>query len=168
MSYAFYVVVYGFFGYLLERFINLIAYGHLYDNSLLITPVQPMYGLGVVGALAGFNLLRKAKIHGKRLYVATLVIAYIATALSEYASGTLYEHFYGVRLWDYRMTFPFCAGPYTCFVPTAMFALLAFLTVCFVHPYLDLFLRLIPKSVRIGAVLIVLVDMFFTYSEVFL
>ncbi len=168
MAYAFYIVVYGFFGYLLERFINLIAYGHFYDNSLLISPVQPMYGIGVALTLLGFDLLKRVGIRGKPLYLATLLIAYLATAGSEFVSGTLYEHFYGVVLWDYRSTFPFCLTPYTCFVPTSMFALLAFATVCWIHPYLDLFLRLIPKPVKIALILIVVVDTLYTYKGVFM
>ncbi len=164
----FYVVLYGFLGYVLERVINLVFLGMWLDNSVLFLPVQPMYGLGVVGALLTHAWLKKLGLN-KTIEITLLMIASIfATALSEAVSGELYEMLYGTRLWDYGDTFSMCAYPYVCALPTGLFGVLSGLAVLFVHPYIKAHTKALPRVFIMVIIGLVLIDFIFTYSADFI
>ncbi len=168
MKILFYLIVYSVLGFVLERIINLVAWGIWYDNSVLIGPYQPMYGLGIVFTLQVWLFLKRFKVSLALKYSLLIVSAIMITSVTEYVSGSLYEYFYNDVLWDYRLTFTFCQGPYTCWFPTMLFGFLATFTVLYVHPMLDSFMLVIPKWVKYIIVLVFLLDVIYTYYEVFL
>ncbi len=168
MKTMFYLVVYGFLGYLLERIINLAVLGIWYDNRVLFGPVQPMYGLGVVMTIGLWSWLKKRPWPPSVNVVFLCLGAIVATMIVEHVSGTLHEHFYHHVLWDYRHTFPACRQPYTCWVPSGMFGLLAAFTAVAVHPHIVTFSRLIPRPIRHGVVVLFAIDFMVTYHEVLL
>jgi uncharacterized membrane protein len=164
-----YLIIYSFFGFLLERIINILFLGGFYDNSVLYGPYQPMYGLGVVLTLYAYLMIKKIPI--KWPFVEFLLIwllAILFTGFSEYISGTLYEYFTGIVLWDYSLTFTWCTNPYSCFLPTSIFALLAVFTVIYIHPFISMFLKFIPRIIKWLVILAFLIDVILTYKEVLL
>ena len=137
MRTVFYVVVYGFLGFTLERVINLVAYGEWYDNRVLTFPVQPMYGLGVVLALVIFRFMKRFPLNSVLRVALLFPIAILTTAFSEWLSGEGYELLGGGTLWDYGQTFSFCTYPYVCLLPTTLFGILSALAILFVHPAIE-------------------------------
>ncbi|MFW6298571.1 MAG: putative ABC transporter permease [Bacillota bacterium] len=165
MRTLFYVVVYGFFGYILERLINLVAYGHWYDNRVLTLPLQPMYGIGVVIAIIFFGQIKRFPINYHVQVGLLFPVAILSTALSEWVSGEGYLWLHGSRLWDYGHTFPMCDYPFVCWLPTTLFGLLSALTVLYVHPSLERFFSKWPKWVLYGVPSIVILDAIITYTS---
>ena len=164
----FYIIVYGFLGYVLERIVNLVFLGFWLDNSVLFMPVQPMYGLGVVGTVLISRKIRTYSLR-KPLEITLLMIAAIlATAASEAVSGELYEWLYDRRLWDYGDTFSFCTYPYVCIIPTGLFGILSGLSVLWVHPFIKSLAKAFPRKLILGAILIFVLDFIHTYSADFL
>ncbi len=168
MGWLFYVVVYGFLGYLLERFIDLVYYGHLFDGTVLTLPVQPMYGIGTTLCIF-FHLCYKKSTLPKGLSIALLfVAAYAAVAFSEISAHTLHRFLTGENLWDYRRVFPYCSSAATCIVPTGAFALLALLAVRFIHPHVHFLSGFVAGWLKLLLIILVFMDIFFTYSGVVL
>jgi len=167
MKSLYYIVVYGFFGYVLERLINLIVFGYWLDNRVLHLPVQPMYGLGVVLTLLLYKKIRYEPINPYLKWSFLVIIAVLSTALSELMSGLLFEALYGRLLWNYQITFPSCYLPYACIIPTTFFGLLALFSVVYVHPYVEAFAFKLPRAVINGIVGLVFIDFILTYYEVF-
>ncbi|MGM0436485.1 MAG: putative ABC transporter permease [Bacillota bacterium] len=160
----FYIIVYGFLGYVLERIINLVFLGVWLDNSVLIMPVQPMYGLGVVGAILIYSQIRKLKLNKVPEITLLMIAAIFTTALSEALSGELYELLYDKSLWDYGNTFSLCTYPYVCVIPTGLFGILSGLSVLLVHPYIKAHTKAFPRIFIIVAIVLVAMDFVYTYS----
>ncbi len=165
---GFYLVLYGFFGWGLERVINLMYFGYWYENRVLYSFVQPMYGLGVVLTLIGYEVLRKKVKHSGILIGLTVLIGVGATMVSEWISGVGYEALFGVLLWDYRLAFSLCTSPYVCIVPSTLFGVLAAFTVVYLHPHIEVWVRWIPQSLKAAIIFLVALDMMITYLGVFL
>ena len=168
MLMLFYIIVYGFFGYVLERVINLVFLGVWLDNSVLVMPIQPMYGLGVVGAILIYSQIRKLKLSKVSEITLRMIAAVFTTALSETLSGELYEWLYDKSLWDYGNTFSMCTYPYVCVLPTGLFGILSGLTVLFVHPYIKAYTKAFPRFLIIGVIGLVAIDFIYTYSTDFI
>ncbi len=168
MSKMFYVVLYGFLGWILERIINLTFMGEWYDNRVLFTFVQPMYGVGVVLTLIGYEIIKERIDKTFFIVLLTIVFGVLFTGLSEWISGIGYEYLYNDILWDYGMTFPSCTYPYVCFIPTTIFGIISAFTVLYIHPHIDAFARMIPKWFKIAIVVIVGIDFLWTYLSVIL
>ena len=66
-KYFIYLLVYSFGGYVLERIINLIAFGKWVENRVLIGPYQPLYGAGIVLAILVYDLLIVKYISNKNI-----------------------------------------------------------------------------------------------------
>lgn len=132
-KYFIFFMIYSFLGFLLERVINVIFLGFYFDNSVLVGPYQPLYGLGIILAVIIFDkyLIR---INQRLLrYSSLIIVAIITTGFSEFIHGEAYEFLTGLNLWDYNMTFS-CSYPYVCALPTSLFGILSGLTVLLIHP----------------------------------
>ncbi|MEC9484894.1 MAG: putative ABC transporter permease [Candidatus Izemoplasma sp.] len=161
-QYLYYLIVYSILGFLLERIINFIAYGFPYDNSVMIGPWQPLYGLGIVLAIIIYHVIIKKVIptHFLRLTL-LLVIAIMTTALSEAVTGYGYEALTNLTLWNYNAFFT-CQSPYVCFVPTSLFGLGSFLTILFIHPYISMSYKVVPKRFIYLITILFLSDFMYT------
>ena len=160
----FYLIVYGFLGFVIERIINVVVLGYYYDNSVLYLPIQPMYGVGVVLTLYAYKKLKTMSLGHMGLFVIMIVIAILSTMLSEHVSGTLYYQLYGRHLWDYRHTFETCSRPYTCIIPSSLFGILSLLTVVYIHPLIAYYLDRTPRVIVGSVIGVVAIDYVLTYG----
>ncbi|MFW5838388.1 MAG: putative ABC transporter permease [Bacillota bacterium] len=169
MKLLFYLIVYSFLGFVLERIINIVYFGTWIDNSVLYGPYQPMYGLGVILTLIFYQVVIKRMPTGFFLKTISIVIAAIIfTGVSEYTSGTLYEMAYDKQLWDYQASFSLCNQPYVCIIPTGLFGILSALTVVYIHPIISMISRAIPTFIKYAIIGIFLLDIIVTYYGVML
>lgn len=160
--YLTYLFFYSVGGFILERIINLIFLGYWWDNSVLIGPYQPLYGNGVVLTILFFEFVWP-KIKGQVWFRhgILIIVAILATALSEATTGVFYESITGIKLWDYNQTFT-CSYPYVCVLPTSLFGVLSYAVVYWVHPYLKPFLDKVPNWFFFTILAIVTVDILYT------
>jgi uncharacterized membrane protein len=160
--YLTYLFVYSVGGFVLERIINLIFLGYWHDNSVLIGPYQPLYGNGVVLTILFFEF-GWPKIKGQTWlrHGIFILIAILATALSEATTGIFYEAITGITLWDYNQTFT-CSYPYVCVLPTSLFGVLSYAVVYWLHPYLKRLLDNVPNWLFYPVLAIVTIDVIYT------
>ena len=143
-KYFVYFMIYSFLGFVLERIINIIFLGYYYDNSVLVGPYQPLYGLGILLAIIFYDLYLKDMQRKLPKYLSLIIIAIITTGLSEFLHGEGYELFKGTQLCDYRQTF-ICTYPYVCVLPTSLFGVLSALAIILFHPLIDKLVSNMPK-----------------------
>jgi uncharacterized membrane protein len=137
-------MIYSFLGFILERIINVIFLGYYYDNSVLVGPYQPLYGIGIILAIIIYDLFLD-KINPKFLrYVLLFLVAIITTGFSELINGEGYEFFTNSNLWDYGDTFT-CNYEYVCLLPTSMFGVLSGLAILLIHPFIKLIVSNAPR-----------------------
>ena len=166
-KYFLYLMFYSIAGFFLERIINLIAFGGWVDNSVLIGPYQPLYGVGILLAIIIYDLFLKRFENKFVMYGLLLIVSIITTGMSEAIMGYGYEFLYGIGLWDYGATFT-CKLDYVCVLPTSMFGFFSFLVIVFVHPFVRGFLNKIPKLFKRWlfriTLLIFIVDIVITFT----
>ncbi len=160
---SFRFLLYGVLGFLLERGINLVAYGLWFDNSVLFGPVQPMYAVGMMGAVWASEHIKTGRFRVVRMFL----VAYAFTASSEWLSGMGYRYLTGRNLWDYRSTFALCQGPYTCWLPTSIFAGLALSFAFFMAPRLARLEKRVPLVLKTLFVVLFIIDIFVTYGGLY-
>lgn len=174
-KYFMYLLIYSVGGFILERIINFFAfYDRIaqfdsvidyiihHDNSVLYGPYQPLYGLGVVLAVLIWEkfLINDTNIIRKNILL--VIVAIVATGLSEAFHGYGYEFLTGVTLWDYRDFFP-CSIPYVCIYPTTMFGIASFFVIKFIHPFVKRMVSILPKIAINIIFLIFTLDIIITY-----
>ena len=143
-KYFIYLMIYSFLGFILERIINVIFLGYYYDNSVLIGPYQPLYGVGILMAIIIYDLFLKRVDTKLVMYGLLLIVSIITTGLSEFITGEGYELITNTQLWDYNQTFN-CEYPYVCIFPTSLFGFFSFLVIVFIHPFVKLVIKNTPR-----------------------
>ena len=162
-KYFIYLIVYSVGGFILERIINLIAYGSWYDNSVLIGPYQPLYGSGVVMAIIIYDFIISKKIDNNIIRSLVLLFtAILTTALSEAITGLGYEFLYGIVLWNYGEFFS-CSFPYVCYIPTTLFGIGSYLAIVFLHPKIKKYTNLVPDYLAFIVLIIFSLDVIITF-----
>ena len=163
-KYFIYLLIYSFGGYILERIINLIAFGHWVENRVLIGPYQPLYGAGILLAIIVYDFVLKKYINNKKIRVLSLLVtAIITTGISEAVAGFGYEYLYDTSLWDYNLFFT-CNLKYVCIIPTSLFGILSFFAIILLHPSIKSLQLMVPKY--IGHILFILfvIDIIVTFT----
>lgn len=162
-KYFLYLLIYSIGGYILERIINLIAYGHWVENRVLIGFYQPLYGAGILMAILLYDFVLEKYI-GNKLYrmFALLITTIITTGISEAVVGFGYDYLYGVSLWDYNLYFS-CNLKYVCLIPTTLFGILSFTAIILVHPYIKTIEKMVPKTVATILFVIFIIDIIVTF-----
>ncbi len=162
-KYFIYLIIYSIGGFLLERIINLIAYGRWYDNSILIGPYQPLYGSGIVMAIIVYDFYINKKIKNINIKnILLIIVAILATGLSEAVTGYGFEYLYGVVLWNYGEFLP-CQLYYVCYIPTTLFGIGSYLVIKFIHPNIVKYVKLIPNYLYYLLITIFGLDIIITF-----
>jgi uncharacterized membrane protein len=163
-KYFIYLLVYSFGGYVLERIINLIAFGHWVENRVLIGPYQPLYGVGILLAIMMYDFVLKKYISNKKMRVLSLLVtAIITTGISEAVVGFGYEFLYDTSLWDYNLFFT-CNLKYVCVIPTSLFGILSFFAIILLHPYIKLLELMVPKNIAKILFILFAIDIIVTFT----
>ncbi|KFZ27149.1 MAG: hypothetical protein KQ78_00608 [Candidatus Izimaplasma bacterium HR2] len=163
-KYFIYLLIYSFGGFVLERIINLIAFGEWVENRVLLGPYQPLYGAGILMAIIVYDFVLEKYISNKKLRTfALLVTAIITTGISEAVTGFGYEFLYGTSLWDYNLFFT-CNLKYICVIPTSLFGILSFLAIYFIHPYIKMFEKAVSNNVAKILFILFVIDIIVTFG----
>lgn len=144
-KYFMYLMIYSFLGFILERIINVIALQEYYDNSVLVGPYQPLYGVGILLAIIFYDLYLKNINRKIPKYLSLTIISILTTAFSEWIHGEGFELFQGYALWNYGQTFAMCEYPYVCALPTTLFGVLSALTIILIHPSIEKVIISMPQ-----------------------
>lgn len=97
--------LFSFFGWVLEKLWFYFAYGANADRGFLTLPFCTVYGsaLLLIRALLGEPFLRE-QFYPRNLlrFLCYAALAALIASAAELATGLLFEHAFGVRLWSYR------------------------------------------------------------------
>ncbi len=163
-KYFIYLLIYSFGGYILERIINLIAFGHWVENKVLIGPYQPLYGVGILLTIIIYDFVLKKYIGSKKVRILTLLVtAIITTGISEAVAGFGYEYLYDTSLWNYNLYFT-CNLKYVCIIPTSLFGTLSFFAIILLHPYIKILEKMVLKNVAIILFILFIIDIIITFT----
>lgn len=155
MNWFWLFIFYSFGGYLLEKaFAFATAAPQQVRKCLLLLPLCPVYGLGMLAVLALPAPLRdtawKLGVFG----------AAAVTAV-EFAVHWLYDKLLGVRFWDYSPIKTGVAGR-ICLPFSVIWGVLVVLTVRFVHPWAAMLAVRMPPMLTYAMALLLTVDAFFS------
>lgn len=163
-KYFIYLLIYSFGGYILERVINLIAFGYWVENRVLIGPYQPLYGAGILMAILVYDFVIVKLTKDKRIRtLSLLLVSIITTAISEAVTGFGYEYLYNTSLWDYNLYFS-CGVKYVCLIPTTLFGVLSFLVIYFLHRYIKPIEFIVSKRIALILFVLFIIDIFITFG----
>ncbi|MBR1690498.1 MAG: putative ABC transporter permease [Oscillibacter sp.] len=137
--------IYSFLGYLLERaFAALTRSARRTRRCFLVSPLCPVYGLGMLAVLAAAPYLGRG-------WGLVLGGGLAATAV-EYAVHWWYERVLGVRFWDYG-TLPGNLRGRVCLPFSAAWGGLTALAVVLLQPWVESLARSVPWAVTYGCLL---------------
>lgn len=163
-KYFMFLLIYSVGGYVLERIINLIAFGTWVENRVLIGLYQPLYGAGILMAIIYYDFVLKKKIENRRFRIFLLMITtIITTGISEAVTGFGYEFLYGTSLWNYDLFFT-CNLKYVCIIPTSLFGFGSFLIIYFLHSYVEILEKMVPNKIAIGLFFLFVIDIIVTFG----
>ena len=143
-------VIYSFFGYLLEKgFAAAVRSPHRVRRCFLLSPLCPVYGLGMLAVLAG----------GKAVLSSPLLPLWGAAAATavEFAVHWLYDKLLGVRFWDYSPVRGDIAGR-VCLPFSVIWGVLIVVTVRYVHPWVVWLAAALPPQLTYAAALVLTAD----------
>ena len=143
---------YSFFGYLLEKgFAAAVRAEHRTRKCLLLAPLCPVYGLGVLGVLA----LPPALTAG---FWGRAVWGGLTATVVEYAVHLAYDRLVHVRFWDYR-SLPGNFQGRVCLPFSVVWGLLLALLLPEAQRLLTPVLGAVPPGVTYGALLLFTADL---------
>lgn len=155
MNWFWLFLFYSFGGYLLEKtFAYATAAPLQVRKCLLLLPLCPVYGLGMLAVLSLPPGLRDT---GWKLGI----WGALAVTAVEFAVHWLYEKLLGVRFWDYSPVKGDVAGR-ICLPFTAIWGVLVVLTIRFVHPWAALLSSRMPSWLTYVMLLVLTADALFS------
>lgn len=142
-----YFILYSFVGWLLESISKTIAQKKLVNSGFLNGPVCPIYGIGAIIMLLSLSFLKEKPI---LLFIA----AFIILSLWEYIVGVFLEKVFKTKYWDYsNIKFNFQGR--ICLKNSIYWGILGVLFICYVHPIVDGYIKLIPTKMLLYVNIIV-------------
>ena len=163
VSYMYYFNLYfigAFIGYLYETILKCTLFPNI-NNGLLKGPWIPVYGLGIsISSFISNKVfsIKKSKI--TKLLISFLLIFTIVTVTEE-IGGLFIQLIFHKEFWNYKR-FTFNIGPYISLETSLLWSILSFIFIFYIKPFIELFIKKIPKFITIGMILLQLVDLSFT------
>ena len=156
MNYINTFLFYSIIGHILENF----TYSKI-DSGILYGYWTPIYGIGVLLMILTFNIITKC-VNNKILRIFVLFISsFLTLGLLEFFGGLLIEKLFGRVFWDYSNQ-NFNIGKYTSLKMMLLWGIASVIVIYIINPFVDLFLKKIPKSVTITLAFLFLFDLIYT------
>lgn len=150
-----------FIGYIFETTLKTFFF-HSMNNGILYGPWIPVYGFGTAITSAISNKVFRLKIKKWKKIVLTFIIVVILVTILEECGGLLIEFIFHKKFWNYKkMLLNF--GPYICLEMSLLWGILSILFACYLKPFLDLFIKKIPKVITFGMLILQGADAVFTW-----
>lgn len=146
---------------ILGHFIENFVYVHV-DSGILFGFWTPIYGFGVVLILIIDYVLRKLKVNKYIFPLVLFVFSAIFLSTLEYIGGTIIESLFGRVFWDYSYE-EFHIGKYTSLKMCLLWGGASILVVYLLKPFLDKFIKKVPKFITYILVLLFIVDIIATF-----
>lgn len=148
--------IFSIIGHILENFV----YEHV-DSGILFGFWTPIYGCGVLIILLIDHILKKFKINKYIFPIILFILCAIFLSTLEYMGGIIIENLFGRIFWDYSYQ-KFHIGKYTSLKMCLIWGLSSILVVYILKPFLDKFIKKIPKFITFILVFLFIIDLIVT------
>lgn len=128
-------------GYIYEFLLNLTK-GKIINN-LLLEPIKPIYGIGVIIVLLLKKYIFKTDLKKVTKIILFIVLTFIIITLFEYISGKLMHKFLNKTLWSYKHRH-FHIGKYICLEVSILWTTLSTLYVFILEEKISKVIKKIP------------------------
>ncbi len=155
-------LVYSVLGFLLES----VWYKVLeIDNysGFLFGPFTPIYGFGVLCILVIEKVFIR-KIKGNRIIkgIISFLTFMLLLSIIEFIGGTLLDKVFGIELWNYSNK-KWHLGKYVCLELALVWGFGSLLFIYIVKPFMDRFIKKIPKKATYTFIGILVLDLVMSY-----
>lgn len=162
-TYFLYIFIYSIIGWICEVIFCKIVHGNWTNRGFLSGPYCPIYGFGAL-----FIILLLTPFSNNPFLIFILSIA-ITTTL-EYITSFAMEKIFNAKWWDYSNE-PLNINGRVCIGTALPFGALSLILIYFIHPYITIFIDLIPKwliNYLVGGLIsLILLDIITTLSTLF-
>ena len=122
-------------------------------------PVTPIYGVGVIIILLVHKyIIEKIKCNKIIQIILTFIICTILLTLIEFIGGFLLDKLLNIELWNYTDK-KYNIGKYVCLELAFMWGLASVFFIYIVKPFMDRFIKRIPKKATYLFSLIFIIDL---------
>ena len=149
-----------------EEILWYIRFGEVTNrDGLIYTPLSPIYGVGVL-----IFVLLLGRHNESRNLLKTFIYASLIGGMTEYITGFIASTFFGVKFWDYSNYFLNIQGLTT--IPFMVFwGIGGTILMKVIYPWLSKWIEKIPykigQPIYLVILIVVIVDLFLTYSAFF-
>lgn len=162
LQFILYIIIYSFFGWILESVLKTIYQKKFVNSGFLNGPICPIYGFGAIIMELCLSSLRDKPI-------ILFITAFLLLSLWEYIVGYLIEKIFKTKYWDYS-NLRFNIQGRVCLKNSIYWGLLGLIFVKWVHPFIESIVKLIPINtlfyidIIIGVV--ILIDTIITIIQI--
>jgi len=142
-----YLILYSFAGWVLESVCKTIEQRKFVNSGFLVGPFCPIYGFGAIIMLLCLSFLKENPI---LLFIA----AFLVLSVWEYIVGVLLEKLFKTKYWDYSHL-KFNLHGRICLKNSLYWGALGVLFICYLHPLIDRYIKMIPIDILIYTNIIV-------------
>ena len=150
--------VYSLLGYIFEMLFGILTGAHNPESGILYGPWTFIYGIASILIILISEKLFK-NLHMKRWKETIIVFFIIVPVLMclEWLGGILIEVIFGFTFWQYN-GYTFEVGKYTCLEMGIVWGLMAIIFIYVIRPYLDKYIKKIPKWLTIILIILFVID----------
>lgn len=136
-----YLILYSFFGWILESVSKTIAQRKFVNSGFLNGPICPIYGCGAIIMILCLNSLKD------NIFL-LFVVSFIVLSIWEYIVGVLLEKIFKTKYWDYSHL-KFNIKGRVCLKNSIFWGILGVLFIKYIHPFIETKIVLIPLDILI-------------------
>ena len=157
-------LLYSVIGFLMESAIFKI---NSIDNysGFMIGPVTPVYGVGVIIILlVDKYIVNKIKCNKFKKLILRYILFFVLLTIIEFIGGFLLDKLLGIQLWNYTNK-KFNIGKYVCLELSFIWGLFGVLFIYIVKPFMDRFVKRIPKKATLFFSFIFIIDLCYVFIK---
>lgn len=154
--------IYSILGFLLETAYSFFSNLH-FESGILYGPWTPIYGISMILIIILSNYLF-SNLHMHRILetIITFFILTIVLTFIEWLGGIVIEKIFHIAFWDYSDK-PYHLGKYICLKMSLIWGIGSIILIYLVKPWMDKFMKKIPKWVTLVLATTFIMDSFLTF-----
>lgn len=142
-----FMIIYSFFGWLLESVAKTIAQKQFVNSGFLNGPLCPIYGFGAIIMITSLSFLKDKTI-------ILFFVAFFVLSIWEYIVGVFLEKTFKTKYWDYSEC-KFNIQGRVCLKNSIYWGILGVLFIKYIHPFIEQKIELIPFNILLYITIII-------------
>ncbi len=143
-----YILVYSFFGWIMESVIKTVVQRKFVNSGFLHGPFCPIYGFGAAIMLIFLYSF-------KERVILLFIIAFFVLSVWEYIVGWMLEKIFKTKYWDYS-NYKINLHGRVCLINSIFWGFLGVVFIKFIHPFIEQKVEIIPNNMLLYIVVVLL------------